>query len=156
MPDPKAPLFVGAVASVGAFAALGAGSTLRNKMYPPTYRLYLGGKRGENLIPAKEFARWQSRILDKKLPGYSLSSVKGFWGGLSEPSRVVEFVGGGGYAERAKMQRLSRSYAKVFGQEAVLETAGRSRVKFVGSAKSKSARRAGRAYRLLRLALLRH
>lgn len=140
---------------VGTGVGVATAATLGHGIYnaPMEFTLALGGKRGNAEIPAARIENWQRRVLYKHLPGYTdipgLGRYTGETGPITEPTRKIFYSGK--VKDYAKMRRLGRSYAKVFGQESTLMTSSPTLTRFVGGEPGKLAHTLARLMRLRRM-----
>ncbi len=96
------------------------------------YRLYLGGKRGSEVIPRSEIEQFFETFVDRTYEGYSRYETDGVWHGQHEPCTVVEFMGDRN--DRGRIAETAYTYASKFGQESVLVTQEElDRVDFIGA-----------------------
>jgi hypothetical protein len=82
------------------------------------YRLYLGGKRGSEIIPQNEIDAFLEQTVNRAPPGYFQSKGDGIWQGAAEPATVLEYLGA--QSEEPILYRIGQLYARHFRQESVL------------------------------------
>ncbi len=85
------------------------------------YRLYLGGKEGDKIIPREQAIKQINFSIEKHdLGAYTLYDARGYWNGHEEPSYVLEILADD--PDDKAITHIAYEYKQAFNQDYVLIT----------------------------------
>ena len=85
------------------------------------YRMYLGRKNAEGLIPAYRVANFVEESIASVIDGFTVTTGTGYWKGVREPVTIIEVVGEA-VTYDSLVAAIAHAYAVEFRQDAVLIT----------------------------------